>query len=213
VSKRVRVFEDGALKRALAANQLSVSAAEELVIVTNLEQRHQLLERAVEESWDRARMRAEVKALLEPADAGPDGGSDGAARPDDDIERDDAGRSGDLADNGDGEGSAGQRQERPADLAERISQLSQLLADGALHRRVVELDVLLGELRPWQLTQADDDALRELFHVLHGDSLHGAVESLNQTLRLLGRASREQRLQFPSLDDAEAAARVRRARR
>jgi ParB family chromosome partitioning protein len=56
VSKRLRVFEDPLLAPAVLANQLSVSAAEELLTLGPT-MRYELLSRAVEEHWDRQHVR------------------------------------------------------------------------------------------------------------------------------------------------------------
>jgi len=56
VSKRLRVFDDPLLAPAVLANQLSVSAAEELLTLGPM-MRYELLSRAVEEHWDRQRVR------------------------------------------------------------------------------------------------------------------------------------------------------------
>jgi len=60
VSKRLRVFEDPLLAPAVLANQLSVSAAEELL---TLEEglRYELLSLAVEQHWDRQQVRAATR--------------------------------------------------------------------------------------------------------------------------------------------------------
>jgi len=57
VSKRLRVFEDPLLAPAVLANQLSVSAAEEL-LATNENVRYELLSKAIEQGWDRLQVRA-----------------------------------------------------------------------------------------------------------------------------------------------------------
>jgi ParB/RepB/Spo0J family partition protein len=60
VSKRLRVFEDPLMAPAVLNNQLSVSAAEELL---GLDQRlrHKLLSLAIEEHWDRQQVRAAAR--------------------------------------------------------------------------------------------------------------------------------------------------------
>jgi ParB family chromosome partitioning protein len=57
VSKRVRVFEDPLLAPAVLADQLSISAAEELLGLDE-RTRYRLLSRAVEHHWDRQQVRA-----------------------------------------------------------------------------------------------------------------------------------------------------------
>jgi ParB family transcriptional regulator, chromosome partitioning protein len=56
VSKRLRVFEDVILAPAVMANQLTVSAAEELLRV-NERHRYELLYTAIDKQWDRAQVR------------------------------------------------------------------------------------------------------------------------------------------------------------
>jgi ParB family transcriptional regulator, chromosome partitioning protein len=64
VSKRLRVFEDPLLAPAVLANQLSVSAAEEL-LTTGEAIRYELLGKAVELGWDRKQVRAATRGRLE----------------------------------------------------------------------------------------------------------------------------------------------------
>ena len=61
VSKRLRVFEDPLLAPAVLANQLSVSAAEELLTLSD-NSRYELLSQAVEQHWDRQQVRAAARA-------------------------------------------------------------------------------------------------------------------------------------------------------
>jgi ParB family chromosome partitioning protein len=60
VSKRLRVFEDPLLAPAVLANELSVSAAEELL---SLEEsvRYELLSLAIEQHWDRQQVRSATR--------------------------------------------------------------------------------------------------------------------------------------------------------
>ena len=60
VSKRLRVFEDPLLAPAVLANQLSVSAAEELLTLGDTS-RYELLSQAVEHHWDRQRVRTAAR--------------------------------------------------------------------------------------------------------------------------------------------------------
>jgi ParB/RepB/Spo0J family partition protein len=57
VSKRLRVFEDPLLAPAVLADQLSVSAAEELLTLDD-RTRYELLEQAIAQHWDRQQVRA-----------------------------------------------------------------------------------------------------------------------------------------------------------
>jgi len=63
VSKRLRVFDDPLLAPAVLANQLSVSAAEELLTLGPT-LRYELLGRAVEQHWDRHRVRTVAREGL-----------------------------------------------------------------------------------------------------------------------------------------------------
>jgi len=67
VSKRVRVFDDLMLRRAIVERGLAVSTAEEL-LAAPAEQRESLVERALEERWDQTRARQELQmpAFAEP---------------------------------------------------------------------------------------------------------------------------------------------------
>lgn len=60
VSKRLRVFEDPLLAPAVLANQLSVSAAEELLTLSDAS-RYELLSQAIDQHWDRQRVRAAAR--------------------------------------------------------------------------------------------------------------------------------------------------------
>ena len=59
VSKRLRVFEDAILAPAVLQDQLSVSAAEELLSVSE-RQRYDLLARAIADGWDRTQVRQAI---------------------------------------------------------------------------------------------------------------------------------------------------------
>ena len=72
VSKRLRVFEDPLLAPAVLANQLSVSAAEEL-LAANEGTRYELLSRAIELGWDRQKVRAAIRERVAPRGARPPG--------------------------------------------------------------------------------------------------------------------------------------------
>jgi ParB family chromosome partitioning protein len=61
VSKRLRVFEDAMLAPAVLSDQLTVSAAEELLSVPERD-RYELLARALEGHWEMAEVRAAVRA-------------------------------------------------------------------------------------------------------------------------------------------------------
>lgn len=75
VSKRLRVFEDPLLAPAVLANQLSVSAAEELLTLEE-SLRYELLSLAIEQHWDRQQVRAATRqrfAANQPNGARPAG--------------------------------------------------------------------------------------------------------------------------------------------
>lgn len=60
VSKRLRVFEDTVLAPLVLQNRITISAAEELLTVS-AERRRKLAQRAADEHWDHATVRASVK--------------------------------------------------------------------------------------------------------------------------------------------------------
>ena len=71
VSKRLRVFEDQVLAQPVLANQLTVSAAEELLRIPP-SKRAELVDQAIAEHWGKAEARqavAECKAALHPLSA------------------------------------------------------------------------------------------------------------------------------------------------
>ena len=61
VSKRLRVFEDPMLAPAILANQLTVSAAEELLAVPE-HHKYDLLARAIQGNWEISELRAVIRA-------------------------------------------------------------------------------------------------------------------------------------------------------
>jgi len=65
ISKRLRVFEDPVLAPLILGNQLSVSAAEELLPLGPL-RRRALATRAVAEGWEHAQVRLAVRSQLPP---------------------------------------------------------------------------------------------------------------------------------------------------
>jgi ParB family chromosome partitioning protein len=71
VSKRIRVFDDPLLRPVVLESRLSVSAAEELLAVSP-EARKKILDEALANAWDQARVRSAVRAEL---------GLSGPARP------------------------------------------------------------------------------------------------------------------------------------
>jgi hypothetical protein len=97
---------------------------------------------------------------------------------------------------------------RPTNLPAQIARLTRTLGNDALERRVRELNALLEQLRPWQLTPQDDEQLRQLFLVVHDEQLQSALGRLADTLRRLAVASRERRIVIPSIEQAQAAART-----
>jgi ParB/RepB/Spo0J family partition protein len=63
VSRRLRVYEDKALRTFVLGNRLPVSVAEEL-LATEPEHRTELAKRAVRERWDQKRARAEARGNI-----------------------------------------------------------------------------------------------------------------------------------------------------
>ena len=59
--QRMRVFEDAALAPLVLHNELSLTAAVELLRVTNVSQRTALMNQAIEEHWDCCQTRAAVR--------------------------------------------------------------------------------------------------------------------------------------------------------
>jgi ParB-like chromosome segregation protein Spo0J len=136
VSKRIRLFEDAAMREALVAGQVATSQAEELLALPEA-MRGELLARSVALGWTHAQMRSAVRKLAEangdaaqPAPAS----SRGAQPPNFRVE------------NAHGQPTT----PRPRDLT----------------RRIRDLDAVLGALEPFQLTQRDDRALGELWKTL-----------------------------------------------
>jgi ParB/RepB/Spo0J family partition protein len=183
VSKRIRVFEDPRLRLAVSRGELATSQAEELLALPE-PVRAELVERSLAEGWSHDRMREVVRALSGRGEPrfGP---NTGLADLEDDADFDELEEFGDadgfegLADGGSLEGRVSL--ERPRDLT----------------RLIRELDAILQELRPFQLTPRDDRALASLW----------------STLRMLAQASRERRApSFPSLEVAQAVVAGRRRR-
>jgi len=70
VSRRLRVFDDLVLAPLVLGGELSVSTAEELLRVSDTEQRRTLASQAVEERWERPQIRAALErcnAALQPS--------------------------------------------------------------------------------------------------------------------------------------------------
>ncbi|HET6318943.1 MAG TPA: ParB/RepB/Spo0J family partition protein [Chloroflexota bacterium] len=167
VSKRVRVFEDPVLRRAVEGNQLPVSVAEEFLGLP-LEKRSAWVQRAVEGGWEGRRVRDAIRAaaLLE-AQAPVSSLKPSATCP------------------GTKEQErlslpAAPPRERPSDLTQQIRSLERALRD----------------LRPFQLTRADEKVLADLLETL---------------LRLARAHAGRGRLGpiFPSIEEAEQAVRRR----
>ena len=177
ISKRIRVFEDEALRQSIARGHISVSLAEELLTLPD-EHRALLLAQAAQVDWSahggRAAIRALQQALMADAALTPDGeselGVDAQADEPEDFDEplDEAMLAKSRRE------AAGQclAMERPEDL----------------HVHIRELNRVLSALRPFQFTRRDDREMAALFH----------------TLRLIAQATREQRTVFPSLEEARA---------
>jgi ParB family chromosome partitioning protein len=67
ISKRVRVFEDPALREAVLQRGLAVSTAE-LLLGVAAKHRSALIERAIAEQWDQMRVRDELQSAQSPAE-------------------------------------------------------------------------------------------------------------------------------------------------
>jgi hypothetical protein len=183
-----------------------------LVSVRELERRHNLLDRTLNQHWDRVRLRAEIQELHQAAE--PRVLQDVRRRVEIVDDPDDAENLLDFPDIVEDAMPPGLQNsiDRPSDLSVRIERVTRDLKSVSLERRLAELDKVLAQLRPWQLTPRDDEALRELFLVVHGDGVQTAVLSLTKTLGRLARASRERRLMMPTIQEAEAVVRLGRAR-
>jgi ParB family transcriptional regulator, chromosome partitioning protein len=64
VSRRLRVFEDETLAPLVLTDQLTVSTAEELLVVPDVDQRRALAQQAVEERWERPQIRGAVRNCI-----------------------------------------------------------------------------------------------------------------------------------------------------
>jgi ParB family transcriptional regulator, chromosome partitioning protein len=64
VSRRLRVFEDDALAPLVLADKLTVSTAEELLVVADARRRSGLAQQAVDERWERPQVRAAVRECI-----------------------------------------------------------------------------------------------------------------------------------------------------
>jgi ParB family chromosome partitioning protein len=185
VSKRVRMFEDATLRKALTDALISPAQAEELLGLDE-GRRPEMLQLALRAGWSSKDIREAIQTYTGRQDFDSsrpnrtraiDGG-DGADFYDgedlDEFEDFGADASGLQA----GDHSPAMIVERPRDLT----------------RRIVELNVVLRDLRPYQLKPGDDRALRQLW----------------QTLRQLAQAPRvQQPTRFPTIAEAETVARRR----
>jgi ParB family chromosome partitioning protein len=179
VSKRIRVFEDPALREAVEREQLSVSVVEEFLGLP-ADDRPAMVAQAIAEQWDGRRARDAVRARLEPPTEA-DGAVDGSAE----LEPLLALLQGPVDEAGAEEPSA--RQASPRRPAGRPSELAQ---------QVRGLNALLAQVRPFELTPADQRALVALL----------------QTLLRLARAHAgpgRSGIVFPSIEEAERKARRR----
>jgi hypothetical protein len=64
VSRRLRVFDDKTLAPLVLADKLTVSAAEELLVVTDVQRRAELAQQAAEQRWERPKVRAAVRCRV-----------------------------------------------------------------------------------------------------------------------------------------------------
>jgi ParB/RepB/Spo0J family partition protein len=111
--------------------------------------------------------------------------------------------------------------DRPKSLTKQIASLRSELALIRVRTQgqadsVCRLDGVIGEMRPWQFTQADQEELRGLFLEVRCDgetpslqqqlrALAQAQDELQETLTRLGRAPAERKIFRPSIEAAEAA--------
>jgi ParB family chromosome partitioning protein len=196
VSKRIRVFEDACLREAVERDQLSVSVAEEFLALP-AQERPVLVAQAIAGGWDGRRAREAVRSHLEPAPQPPVAPKPtpiraaAAAEPEPAAERSPAAEAvlalvEDILD----EADATEREPRPTPRA-RPSRRPTDLA-----KQVRALNTVLRDLRPFELTPADERALATLL----------------QTLLRLARAhagAGRSGIVFPSLEEAERSARHR----
>jgi ParB family chromosome partitioning protein len=184
ISKRIRVFEDAALRRALQAGHLTTSHAEELLVLPE-GARPALVRRLVDEGLSFKELREAVQAAIDSAgrELTPPASAGAAEWVEGDFEEldDEALRDVDSEHSFRIENAPRVRLERPGDLT----------------RRIRDLALILEGLRPFQLTPQDDRALERLW----------------KRLKTLARAPRQPAaVVFPSLQEAEAAASVRNRR-
>jgi ParB/RepB/Spo0J family partition protein len=180
VSKRIRVFEDPALREAVEGELLSVSVVEEFLALP-AEERPAMVAQAAAEQWDGRRARESVRARLEPppealapAEDGADGSAELLALLEGNV--DDAAADDPSARQGSRRRVAG----RPSELAQQVR----------------GLNALLSQVRPFELSPADQRALVALL----------------QTLLRLARAHAgpgRSGMVFPSIEEAERKARRR----
>jgi ParB family chromosome partitioning protein len=182
VSKRVRMFEDATLRNALTDGLISPAQAEELLGLDE-ERRPEMLQLALRAGWSSKDIREAIQTYTgrQAFDNSRPKGSAVTEAGDEDLydgEDFDEYRAFD-ADGlplGAGDHSPVMIVERPRDLT----------------RRIVELNLVLRDLRPYQLKPGDDRALRQLW----------------QTLRQLAQAPRvRQPTRFPTIAEAETLAR------
>jgi ParB/RepB/Spo0J family partition protein len=159
VSKRVRMFEDPALRAALTAGQISPAVAEELLALDEV-QRPEMLELAIKAGWSSKQLREAVQTY-----AGGEADSEETVL-------------------------APERVHAPMRTANAQGVIVE--RPPQLTRRILELNEMLRDLRPFQLKPADDRALRQLW----------------ATLRQLAQAPRVPRpTRFPTVAEAEKVAR------
>jgi len=193
VSKRIRVFEDPILRAAVDREEVSVSMAEEFLTVP-AEARPGLVAQAIQERWDMARVRRALRAprveLELPAPAGPAIGT---------TDRSSAATAGSASEDVvegsfhevDAVAAALPRQPKQSQTssAQKTPQHRDLIKQLHLVRDTIR------DLRPYELTPAEERALAELFQAL---------------LRLARARQRgDQGPVFPSLNEAERLSRRR----
>jgi ParB family chromosome partitioning protein len=183
VSKRVRMFEDATLRKALTDGLISPAQAEELLGLDE-ERRPEMLQLALRAGWSSKDIREAIQTYTgrqEFGDLRPKriAASDGSEH--DDF--DDAEDFGEFEAFDGGAFPLDAGDQSPAMIIERPRDLT---------RRILDLNLVLRDLRPYQLKPGDDRALRQLW----------------QILRQLAQAPRvQQPTRFPTIAEAETLAR------
>ncbi len=183
VSKRVRMFQDATLREALSDGLITPAQAEEMLGLDE-GRRGEMLQVALRSGWSSKDIREAIqnsaarRGLDDPRPNVPV-----AFAGDEDFDFDDAEDS-----------DAFEAFDEDSVMIDVGGQTPALIVDRPrdLTRRIAELNLVLRDLRPYQLKAGDDRALRQLW----------------QTLRQLAQAPRvQQPTRFPTINEAERLAR------